>query len=361
MPTSVPDKNPAARRIKSAKLNPRVATRRTSRIMHSPVVEVQVEEKRRPFMSRFYPSLVLASFLLGTFSSYMAWGRKSKAVAGDIQPAAASSAASTTQEDTMDVAALLAEVNPTEGYQLPVRYGDLGPRLVKSGAINYEAFAGIYKDAGNPLTQAQVDILRRGSKEQVIITARNAHFLLNFFWAVGVANKNPILTNGAMVQYSGGRIESYASTGGWTLGTKPVTEIYASLDLIPLTPEQQARVDEVASAVYRPCCDNPTIFPDCNHGMAMLGLLELLASQNASVDDMFQAAKHVNAFWFPQQALETAIYLKANQDVDFGRADARLVTGKDLFSASGSNRVYTSLQSSGLLPKVPGGNGGCAN
>ena len=74
------------------------------------------------------------------------------------------------------------------------------------------------------------------------------------------------------------------------------------------------KAEEVAAAVYRPCCDNPTLFPDCNHGMAMLGLLELMASKNASLDEMFTTAKSVNAFWFPQQALEIAVYIKQRVD-----------------------------------------------
>lgn len=43
---------------------------------------------------------------------------------------------------------------------------------------------------------------------------QNAHFLLNFFWAVGLANKNSILTSRPMVQNSGGQMERFASTRG---------------------------------------------------------------------------------------------------------------------------------------------------
>jgi hypothetical protein len=146
-----------------------------------------------------------------------------------------------------------------------------------------------------------------------VINSQNAYYLLNFFWAVGLVNQNVILTDGPMVQNNGGQYESFASTGGWSLATKPITQLYASLDLIPLTEEQQELVEEVAQHVYRPCCDNPTHFPDCNHGMAMLGILELMASQGATADEMFEAAKYVNAYWFPQQTLEAALYLKTNQ------------------------------------------------
>lgn len=57
------------------------------------------------------------------------------------------------------------------------------------------------------------------------------------------------------------------------------------------------KVEEVAAAVYRPCCNNHTPFPGCNHGMAMLGLLELMAPQRASADECS----------VPQQTLETTI------------------------------------------------------
>lgn len=338
---------PAPRRTtRATSLNAKPAPRRTTSAI--PVAVAEIPKRRRSLSSWLYPSLVVASFLLGILVSYLAWGRNPQAASGN-----------TTAGNGINIAALMKQVNPPEGYKLPLRYGDLGPRLLASGVINYDAFAAVYENAGDPLTPAQVEILKRGSNEQIVITPQNAHFLLNFFWAVGLVNKNSILTEGAMVQNSGGQIDRFASTGGWTIGAKPVKELYASTDLIPLTPEQQARVEEVSAGVYRPCCNNPTSFPDCNHGMAMLGLLELMAAQGASVDELFTAAKYVNAYWFPQQALETAIYLKANQNIDFAKADPRLVTGKDFSSASGSGRVYASLQASGLLPQAPGSGGSC--
>lgn len=289
--------------------------------------------------------VIAVAFLLGLGSGYLTWGQDDTA---DTQ-------------QKKELAALHEQVNPKDGYALPVSYGDLGPRLIEGGVIDYEAFATIYANSGSPLSEVQVEILTKGSDEQIVITAENAHFLLNYFWAVGLANKNPILTEGPIVQNSSGQIERFASTGGWTLALKPIAEIYASADLIPLTPEQQARVEEVAAGVYRPCCNNPTLFPDCNHGMAMLGLLELMASQGASTDQMFEAAKYVNAFWFPQQNLETALFLKVNQGLDFEDAEARLVTGAGFSSGSGFAATHRRLQASGLLPQAPNQGGSCAN
>ena len=289
--------------------------------------------------------ILLVVFLLGLGSGYLKWGQDETAEA----------------KQQKELTALYEQVNPKDGYALPISYGDLGPRLLESGVISYDAFAAIYKNSGNPLSAEQTKILKDGSDEEIAINAENAHFLLNFFWAVGLANKNSILTDGPMVQYSDGQIERFASTGGWSLATRPVTDLYASMDLIPLTPEQQNLVEEVAAAIYRPCCNNHTLFPDCNHGMAMLGVLELMASQGASADEMFEAAKYINAYWFPQQALETAIYLQLNEGIDFASADARLVVSDKFSSASSASMVHEDLQAKGLLKQAPGQGGSCAN
>ena len=286
--------------------------------------------------------VVVIVFGLGLGSGYLAWGRDKTL-------------------DNKSTAMLYDQINPKDGYALAVSYGDLGPGLLESGIIDYDAFAAIYANAGHPLSAEQFEILKHGSDQEIVINAENAHFLLNYFWAVGLVNKNPILTEGPIVQNSGGQVERFASTGGWTLANKPITELYASIHLISLTAEQQARVEEVAAGVYRPCCNNPTHFPDCNHGMAMLGILELMASQGASTDEMFEAAKYVNAYWFPQQTLETALYLKANQDMDLMDADARLVVGAEVSSASGAQMVHADLQSKGLLQQTPSQGGSCAN
>jgi hypothetical protein len=51
----------------------------------------------------------------------------------------------------------------------------------------------------------------------VVFNQQTAYFLLNFFWAVGLSNKNPILDSGPIQEYSQGKIENFASTGGWSL------------------------------------------------------------------------------------------------------------------------------------------------
>jgi hypothetical protein len=289
--------------------------------------------------------IVFVTFFLGLGTGYLKWGQDETAEL----------------KQQKELTELYEQINPTAGYTFPVSYGNLGPQLMEAGVFDFDAFMSAMASSGDPISNHQMGIMKKGSDEQIVITAENAHFLLNFFWAVGLVNRSSILTEGPMVQYSNGQIDRFASTGGWSLATKPITELYASMDLIPLTAEQQARVEEVATAVYRPCCNNHTLFPDCNHGMAMLGLLELMASKGASVDEMFQAAKYVNAYWFPQQTMETAIYLKSNEGTAFVDADARLVVSDKFSSASGAGMVHEALQRNGLLKQTPGQGGGCTN
>jgi len=301
----------------------------------------------------FHPLIyffVIGAFLLGNVSGYFIRGQRQQ-----------NDQAANLSEAEKNLAGMLDQVNPPEGYELGVSYGDLGPQILSAGGIDYQAFAALYKSSGRPLTEEQIGILTQGTDQPIVINAENAHFLLNFFWAVGLVNNNLILTEGPITQFSEGQVERFASTGGWTLGSKPVIELFASQNLISLTPEQQALIEETAALIYRPCCNNPTLFPDCNHGMAMLGLLELMASQGATSDEMLQAAKYVNAFWFPQQATEMALFLESANSTSFQDADPALIVGKEMSSGSGFAAIHQYLQANGLLAQAPGGGSSCSN
>ncbi|OGN98356.1 MAG: hypothetical protein A2Z71_09050 [Chloroflexi bacterium RBG_13_50_21] len=269
--------------------------------------------------------------------------------------------AAPTSEDQSQKHAMtsMEQVNPPDGYEIPAVFGDVGLQLVASGAIDLAKFTALYRQQNKPLSDDQMALLTKETVAKVVINPQNATFLLNFFWALGLANQNDILSEGPMMAGGRDKVGGFASTGGWTLGAKKPVEIYASTKVITMTDEQQARLVEVAAGVYRPCCDNPTHFPDCNHGMAMLGLLELMASQNASTDEMFTAAKYVNAFWYPQQILEVAAAFKATKNVDFAEADAREVVSSQFSSISGFRAVHQWLSQNGLLEQAPSSGGSC--
>jgi len=302
-------------------------------------------------LSKYWAVFALITYIFGLGSGYMLWGSAKAGI--DAK------GGKTASVEHDEMSALVDQVNPPAGYNLSIRYGDFAPRLVAAGVIDYAGFVKLYQEIGSPLSEQQIAILTRGSDAPVVINKENQHFLLNLFWALGLANQNKILTDGPIMRNGKEQVVNFASTGGWTLSSVPVGEVFASQLIIPLTGEQQKRLEEVAAGVYRPCCDHPTHFPDCNHGMAMLGLLELMASQDANVDEMFKAAKYVNAFWFPQQTLEVAVLFKSINNAEFARLDARQAVGPQLSSGSGFQAVHQRLIQSGSLEQAPGGGGSC--
>lgn len=178
--------------------------------------------------------------------------------------------------------------------ELIIPWSGLGASLVESGVISEEKFRRIY-----PNRQAQVDaILSSDASEVLVMRAENADIWLNALWAFGLANKNPVLEEGPMMDPRYGGPGGFASTGGWTLGREDAMAYYSQLPLTILTQAQQDLLEKVSKSVYRPCCSNSTYFPDCNHGMAMLGLLELLVEAGASETELYEAAKIANTFWF---------------------------------------------------------------
>jgi hypothetical protein len=143
------------------------------------------------------------------------------------------------------------------------------------------------------------------------------------------------------------------------LGRTTGSDLYSAFEILSLTPEQQRLAERVASQVYRPCCNNYAAFPDCNHGMAMLGLLELMAAQGATESEMLEAAKQINGFWFPNQMQHVATFFKAAQGWDFAEVPGEMAVGPAVFSGSGHQNLMTWMKERGMLDRAPGGGVSC--
>lgn len=255
---------------------------------------------------------------------------------------------------------ILEQINPSHGYEINAPFGDIGPKLLASGAIDFEKMKELYKESGIPLTEEQIKILTQGSSEKIKITPQNSYFLLNFLWAAGLANKNPILDEGPMTKEPDVPVDNFASTGGWTLGKKENgAEYYSKAEIIKLNKEQQKILEDFAFNSYRPCCSNPTGFPDCNHGMAALALGEIMASQGATADEIFEAFKYFNAFWFTETYFDAALYFQAKEGKDWKEVSGRQVAGKDFSTPQGWQGVRLWLSENNLLEEAPSGAGGC--
>lgn len=245
------------------------------------------------------------------------------------------------------------KVLPSEGVVLPVKWGDLGAKMVSVGVIDSEKFEQLYANRGG-LDAETKNLLYAENNGNLKITPENSGLILNLFWALGLGTKNDILESGEMADPRYGGVENFASTGGWTLSRGNAMEHYSRHPFMVLTQEQQALVDKVSRGIYRPCCGNSTHFPDCNHGLAMLGLLELMASQGVSEQMMYKVALQVNAYWFPDTYLTIATYMK-NKGIDWKDVNPQEVLGINYSSSSG----YTRISSQVVQPQEQRGGGGC--
>lgn len=234
---------------------------------------------------------------------------------------------------------------------LPIEWGSLGKQLVETGVIDKEKFEKLYEARGG-LTEEMRQLLTGETNGQLVMTQENSGYLLNLLWAFGLANKNPLLETGSMQRFGGPA--NFASTGGWTLAVRGPMEHYSKHEFVKLTPEQQSLVEKIASNIYRPCCNNPTSFPDCNHGMAMLGLLELLVKQGLSEDEIYSIALKVNSLWFPDTYLTLAKYFQEKQGLSWDQVDPKEVLGMKYSSASGFQKILSEVQ-----PPESGSGGSC--
>ena len=245
-------------------------------------------------------------------------------------------------------------VLPSKGVELPVTWGDLGKKLVDAGAIDASAMESLYQDRGGMSAEYR-ELLGGSSDEKLVITQDNAGYLLNLLWALGLANKNPILEDKTEMMNPGyGGAGNFASTGGWTLAQGDAMNHYNMHSLVTLTVDQQKLVDKVSRGIFRPCCGNSTHFPDCNHGMAMLGLLELMASQGMSEKEMYEAALAVNSYWFPDTYLTIAMYMQ-QKGVAWQDVSPKEMLGENYSGAAGFQNISSQISA----PSNGGGGGGC--
>lgn len=250
----------------------------------------------------------------------------------------------------VDLSTLENDVLPKEGVELPIAWGDIGPQLVKLGVIDLEKF----RQAAKPTT-AQEDILTKKTGEKIRIDAINAQFVVDMLWAVGLAQKSTVYEEGPMGKEYKKDVGNFASTGGWTLARGNATQYLNRFDLIPLTDQQQKKVAEVAQNVYRPCCGNSTWFPDCNHGMAALAIIELLVANNVDEQTIYRKVLGFNSFWFPDSYLYVATYF-ARQGTSWDRVDAKIALSEGYSSAKGAADIAKKV---GSLPFRPASGGSC--
>lgn len=242
---------------------------------------------------------------------------------------------------------------PKSGFAIPVYWADLGVKMAASGVIDKQKFEAAYAQRGG-LSSDEKKLIKDNVSGKIIITPENSGHLLNLFWALGLGNKNSILDNGPISDPAYGSAGGFASTGGWTLAKGDAMTHFSMHPFINLTPEQQSLVERVSKNIYRPCCGNSTYFSDCNHGMAMLGLIELMASHGVSEEEMYKTALKVNSYWFPDTYITIAKYLNG-KGISWENANPKEILGADFSSGEGYRRILSQIPS----PSSPQKGGDC--
>lgn len=235
---------------------------------------------------------------------------------------------------------------------LPVNWGDLGEKMIEAGVIDANKLEAVYQTRGG-LSAEDKNLLYGKENGRLKINSSNSSYILNLLWAFGLGNKNDILENGEMTNPKYGGAGKFASTGGWTIADGNTMNHYSKHSFVVLTASQQDLVDGVSRNIYRPCCGNSTHFPDCNHGMAMLGLLELMAFQGVSESDMYKYALKVNELWFPDVYATINSYLKT-LGFSLETADPKEILGPGYSSIVGFRNIANKV-----APSTGSGGNGC--
>ena len=217
-----------------------------------------------------------------------------------------------------------------------IGWSGLSRKLTESGVLDREKFLALARQRGS-YTEALR--LLDGDDETVrAVTPKTAGLYLNLLWGFGLGNQNSILISGPMSDPRFGGAGGFASTGGWTLSGGSPMDHYAAHPFLVLSAEEQEFVERASKSIFRPCCDNPAHFPDCNHGLAMLGLVELGASQGLNEEELYQLALVANRFWFPDTYITIAQYF-GQLGQDWQTVEPRVILGADYSSGSGFAKI----------------------
>lgn len=240
-------------------------------------------------------------------------------------------------------------VLPAGGFQSSISLVNSTVALVEYGVIDRGKFFDLYGFRG-PLPSEFDNLLNAPANGKIVLTSANAGHYVNLLWPVGLSN---YLAANAESPVNGDDLYDFASTGGWNLGKEENGGSYFNrFPIVDLRAEEEARVVSIAKSTFRPCCNNSTFFQDCNHGSALLGLLELGASQGLTDDELYREALAFNSFWFPSEYLRMALFFKVRRNTEWADVDPRTVLGFD-YSAGGPWRQNVAAQIETIPDLIP--------
>lgn len=240
-------------------------------------------------------------------------------------------------------------VTPQDGFNTGIVFGDALQQIISAGVLVPSKLKAFYARKGG-MPPPVAALLAAPSTAPIRFTAGTASHFLSLLWPIGLATRASFNADSPA---NGPHLPRLASTAGWTLGREKNGAAYFNkVDALKLSDEQSALVRQVASHIYRPCCDNSALFQDCNHGSAMLGLLELGASQGMEKEKLERVALAANSFWFPREYLKTAFYFALFENRSWEDISPAVLLDKPYSSATGwRENVNIAVQMTSLIPR----------
>ncbi len=238
----------------------------------------------------------------------------------------------------IDVDRITSEVLPEEGFTIDAVWKDSINKMVEDGVLDPAKLENILKNSyGQEMKPEWKRLLEEPySDEKLRIDAENSVFMMYILWTLAKHNDIQVIHNSRFA----------SSFKNYDIGVGRAG--YGDAKLLELKPEQLQVAANVAQNSYRPCCGQSAANPDCSHGYAALGLMELMASQGYSEGEIFDAFVKFNSFWFPSTYIQNAVYFEATQGLSWEDVDKKLVAGAGYSSLSGSYNVKKELEKLGI-------------
>ena len=241
------------------------------------------------------------------------------------------------------------QVTPRDGVPTGIVFGNSIQKLIAAGVLD----PGKFRASAKILPDWVERVLKGPSDDPIVFSGQTASYLVDLLWPLGLATKTSFNEKSPIATLN---IAGFASTGGWTLGREQNGYVYFNrVAAIDMTDQQEVAALRVATTTFRPCCNNSTFFQDCNHGSALLGLIELAASQGVTLEGLYRVALTANAFWFSDYYAKTALLLSHFYRVSWKDVTPSLILGRKFSSLSGwEKNVAERLRRANLrLPGEP--------
>ncbi len=227
---------------------------------------------------------------------------------------------------------IVESVTPKNGFNTDVKWNGVVSKMVKTGALDPAKLESILAKRYGQQMKPEWRAILAGENTNLSINNDNAVFMMYILWTLAKSNNNQILFNSPFVKYFKNYNIGMGKSG------------YGNMQLLSLTTEQQKKAKEVAENASRPCCNNTTAQPDCSHGYSALGLVELMASQNFTKQEMFNTFVKFNSFWFPETYIKNALYFKITEGKNWSDVNKELIAGKEYSSLGGSYKIKNYLK-----------------